>query len=314
MKVLFVSRGNKCLSPIVAAQAESLRSASLEVDVFKINGRGIIGYLCYVPKLRKHARESMPDVIHAHYSLSGITAWLSGVKPLVTSLMGSDVKGLKIFRLVIRFFASNLWNATIVKSQDMKTSLGFEFAKVIPNGVDLDRFKPMDKQACRVKLGWTGLMEIILFAADPKRSEKNFLLAEEAISELNCQGITLKVVYGADHDVMPTYLNAADLLVLTSKWEGSPNVVKEAMACNLPVVSTDVGDVAELFGESRMYRVSKAEPKLLASAIRDVLDSSEMPRGRERIEELGLDSASVADKLVSIYENVTNTSIRRGRK
>jgi len=144
----------------------------------------------------------------------------------------------------------------------------------------------------------------ILFASNPARPEKNFALAKQTVENLNNEKIELKVVYGVDHKLMPIYLNASDVLFLTSKCEGSPNIVKEAMASNIPVVATEVGDIKYLFGNTEGYYYTNPLPDRLAEKINYILDNELKPEGRQRIIDLKLDSESVANKLIQLYQEV----------
>ncbi len=236
MKILFVCSGNHGLSPIVSAQADSLVKAGHEVQIHRIVGKGIWGYLSNVPKLHSVIRRTRFDAIHAHYSFCGIACALATRRPIVCSLMGSDVKSSGLWRMIIRFFAKYIWGSTVVKSTDMMISMKLtsKDVHVIPNGVDLDLFVPMDRNECRAKIGWGNASKIVLFAADPSRMEKNFDLAHNSMLHLGYDDVELKVVFGVEQKEMPQFYNAADVLLLTSKWEGSPNVIKEAMACTLP--------------------------------------------------------------------------------
>jgi glycosyltransferase involved in cell wall biosynthesis len=215
--------------------------------------------------------------------------------------MGSDTHQSKLMKLTIRYFANYRWSKTIVKSEDMKIRLGLNNAVILPNGVDLNLFKPLDKKECRNKLGWDLDKKCILFASNPDRPEKNFALAKQTIENLNNDKIELKVVYDVDHKLMPIYLNAADVLLLTSKWEGSPNIVKEAMACNIPIVATEVGDIKYLFGNIEGYYYTDPDPNKLVEYINFVLNNDIKPTGRQRIIDLNLDYDSFAEKLISIY-------------
>ena len=218
--------------------------------------------------------------------------------------MGSDTYQFNIMKSTIRYFANYRWSKTIVKSEDMKIRLGLNNAVILPNGVDLNLFRPLDKKECRIKLGWEGDKKYILFASNPARPEKNFALAKHTVENLNNDKIKLKVLYDVDHKLIPIYLNAADVFLLTSKWEGSPNIVKEAMACNIPVVATKVGDIEYLFGDSEGYYYTNPLPDRLAEKINYILDNDIKPNSRQRIIELKLDSESIADKLIQLYQEV----------
>lgn len=304
MRLLFVCSGRRGISPIVSAQADSLKLCGIEVNIFPITGGGVSGYLRSIPKLRKHVKKFRPDITHAHYSLCGITAWLAGAKPLVTSLMGSDVNGSKMEKIIIRFFASKLWNATIVKSPDMKSNLRIDSTQLIPNGVNLDKFHPMDRLFCKKELGLCSDKWYILFAADPVREVKNFPLAKAAFSELHIENCKLISLGNIPHIKIPQYINACNVLILTSIREGSPNIIKEAMACNVPVVSTPVGDTKWLFGNIEGHYLAQPTPNDVAAKLEEALKFAGRTKGRERLIELGLDSRAVAKRLVKLYERV----------
>lgn len=309
MKVLFVCSGNSKfgISPIVKSQAISLTKNKIIIDFFAIKGKGLKGYLKNLIKLRKYLSDNKYDVIHAHFSLSAIVASLSGAKPIIVSLMGSDIQANSVFRFVIRFFYKHIWDVTIVKSEKMKMDTGFCNSFVIPNGVNLNDFKFIDKIKAIETVNFNVNKKNIIWVSDPKRYEKNFQLADNAIGILNDENIMLNVVTGIAHDDIANYMYAADILLLTSFWEGSPNVVKEAMACNLPVVSTNVGDVEWLFGDEPGYFPTSFEAEDVAEKIKLALEYKENHKntnGRQRIVELGLDSESVARKIISIYSTL----------
>lgn len=144
MDVLFVSSGNtkNGISPIVFNQGNSLIKLGHDVSFFTIKGKGFSGYLKHIFILRKFLKHHSYDIIHAHYSLSAIVAALAGGKPLIVSLMGSDVKTSFLLKYMIRIFNFFFWNKIIVKSLDMKTSSGIKTVNVLPNGVDFKKFRP----------------------------------------------------------------------------------------------------------------------------------------------------------------------------
>lgn len=303
MKVLFVSSGNSGdISPIVLNQARSLLSAddTLEIDFFLVKGKGLKGYLRHIPALRKQVRAFRPDLIHAHYSLCGMLAALAFTKvPVITSLMGSDVKSSGTMRRIINFCSRRAWKASIVKSGDLDSSLQLRNKHVIPNGVDLSVFRPTDKT--------TGVPPVILFAADPSRKEKNFSLAEAALEKIEAP-FELRTLVQVPHAEMPAAYSRADIVLLTSLWEGSPNVIKEAMACGLPVVCTDVGDVRTLFGNGKGLYLSSFDPTTLAGKLREAMQyasAAQMSEGRERIMALNIDSESIARRIVALYKSCT---------
>jgi hypothetical protein len=132
MKILFVCRCKNGGNRIVDAQAESLRNIGVEVKVFYVKGKGLAGYFHAIFHLCVLANNYAPDVIHAHYSLCGIISSFCPGRSLFVSLMGSDVKGHRLMRTLMRLLSRFRWNATIVKSDEMKLSLGDDKAIVVP--------------------------------------------------------------------------------------------------------------------------------------------------------------------------------------
>lgn len=306
MKVLFVGSGNHGkISPILKSQGDSLAAAGVEVEYFLIKGKGLKGYLEHTSPLKKYVKENRIDVIHAHYSLSAFAVSLAGVKPIVVSLMGSDVKATRLYKLVIRFFARFFhWRAIIVKSQDMYKDLRIKRALIVPNGVNLDLFKPMDKSACRQSLCWNLEKKHVLFPANPSRPEKDFALAQKSVGLLD-KNLEIHVFEQVEHQKTPLYFNAADVVLLTSKWEGSPNVIKEAMACGCPIVSVDVGDVKErIEGVVGCHVAQTRNPEDLADLLKKAMAFEGKTNGREKLLSDGLDNRQVAESLVGIYKTV----------
>lgn len=312
MKILFISSGNNKfgISPIVFNQGESLKQNKIEVEYLTVKGKGLFGYLKNVPVIRSKIKNDNYDLIHAHYSLSALAATLSFPKiPLVVSLMGTDSKMSLFWRTIIKLCYILFWQKVIVKSQEMEVNLKLNKAVVIPNGVNLEKFNLTEQEEARRKLGLDLEKRYILFLSNPSRYEKNYKLAETAANLVNDNSVELIAVFNKEHSEVVNYIYAADLLLMTSLWEGSPNAVKEAMACNLPVVSTNVGDVEWLFGDEPGHYLTSFDPKDVADKIKSALEFSEKygsTNGRKRILELGLDSKTVATKIINVYKEVLN--------
>lgn len=316
MRILFVLSGNsRETDPATGTeevplknpvhQGETLREFGHEVDFFYIRGRGIVGYLRNIPSVRRQVRRGGYDIIHAHYSLTAFAVSLAGGHRMVVSLAGSDVLGMPALLPLTRFFCRYRWKKVIVKTESMKERLREGDITVIPNGVDTGLFFPSDRSEARKQLNLPD-KRTILFVADPSRAEKNFPLAREAVGLLGRDDAMLLTVHGVPHARMPLYYNAADVLLLTSLWEGSVNTVKEAMACNLAVVSTDVGDVRANVSGLAGYHITSYDAAEIAGKLALVLDSSVKINSRERLFDLGLDSASVAGRLIGIYKSVNS--------
>ena len=304
MKVLFVCSGNSRfgISSIVKAQGESLKKNGVEIEYFLIKGKGIVGYLKNILPLRKYLKNNNFDITHAHYSLSAYVASLARTKPIVVSLMGSDVQKNFFGCMILKLFYRIFWNSLIVKSNSMKKRVGIKKCFIIPNGVDFEKFKEIDKKIAKEKIGFDPNKKHIVFVANPDRYEKNFILAIEAFDLLDDKSVELNVVSGVAYEDIPYYYYAADVLLLTSLWEGSPNVIKEAMACNCPIVSTDVGDVREVIENTEGCYITSFEPDDVAEKLKLALRFGKRTNGRENIKYL--DSNIIAKKIIKIYEHV----------
>lgn len=306
MKILFVRSGNRGIDPISQNQGQSLIEKGHDVVFYNVIGRGITGYLSNIRKLKKNIKSVYPDIIHAHYSLSGIVAALTFPKtPIIISLMGSDVNSVSVIqKQIIKIFIKFFWKEVIVKSKEMKDNLIYENAHIIPNGVDFNNYKFFDKVKALDKLGWDKTKKHILFSSNPERPEKNYQLAKAAIDLLNVENLEIHFLINLSQKEMPFYYNAADFLLLTSFYEGSPNVIKEAMACNCPIVSTDVGDVKEITSGVEGCYLTTFDVKDVALKISEALKFNQRTNGSEAINHL--DSRIIADKLVDIYNKTMN--------
>lgn len=306
MKILFIRSGNNGIDPITQNQGESIARRDCEVIYYNILGKGVFGYLKNVPGIRNSILKNKPDIVHAHYSLAGIISCLSLVKkPVICSLMGSDLINASPLSIqFIKIFSKFLWKATIVKNETMKYKLGSNAAYVIPNGVNLLLFKPYSKNDSRRVLNWNNNNFHILFASDPNRLEKNFQLAQMAclLVQKKIPNIKFHYLVNIPREQMHLYYNSADVVLLTSKYEGSPNVIKEAMACNCPIVATDVGDVRSIIAETSGCYITNFNVEEIAATLIKVLNSNIRTNGRENIQHL--DSNIIADKIIAIYNKI----------
>jgi glycosyltransferase involved in cell wall biosynthesis len=176
--------------------------------------------------------------------------------------------------------------------------------RVIPNGVDVDRFRPMDRDLARRSLGWDQDERVVLFVGNPEELRKRYELAAAAVADVRgtLGDVRLVVAHGIDPDRIPVYMNAADCLVLLSWMEGSPNVVKEALMCNLPVVATAVGDVPELLqGISPSFLVEPTRASVGRGLIA-CLRSPQRSNGRAR--STSLSSGAIALEIRALYAQV----------
>ena len=250
------------------------------------------------PVLRKSLGEF--DIVHANNGLTAPAALLQPRLPVVLSLWGSDLMGK--YGWVTRLCVDRV-EEVIVMSDEMAATLDRR-CHVIPHGVDLDVFEPRAQPDARADLGWDPEVKHVLFPYPTQRPVKDYPRARRVVERADAEltvPVRLHTVQGVDHERMSTYMNAADSLLLTSKREGSPNTVKEALACNLPVVATDVGDVRQQLADVQPSAVGTTDAELVTGLV-DVLERGERSNGRERARQLGLDR--MGRRIRAVYDDV----------
>ena len=306
-------------------QFESLSALGIDVQVFDMKGPRVVKYGTAIPKLRKLIGKA--DLVHAHFGYCGwlglLARTISSQKPpMVMSFMGDDLLGtpynaqgdlewssLRAVKLNISLAPK--YDEIIVKSHEMAKVLGTLRCSVIPNGVDTTVFRPGDKSHARQKLGIPIEARVALFPGNTENPRKGFALAERTISNLKesyGQDVQLLPLWGVPPDQVPTLMTASDFMFMTSLIEGSPNVVKEAMACDLPIVGVDVGDVAELLEDEPSSSVCERDPEQLAAACNKLIVEGSQSQGRQRLFELGLDLPSVARRIQAVYDRALDRS------
>ena len=305
LNVLFVYSGNRDkISPFIQEQIYSLSKEGINVYQFAIKGRGIIGYLRNVNKLYKLNRSMRYSVIHAHYGYSGLLCALSFCWPLIITFHGTDVsnKRSRIISIVSMFLS----NINIFVSQSLIDLCPYVkiFNKnyIIPCGVDLDLFQPKynkntnNDNTCR-----------ILFSSSIQNPIKNYKLASKAINLIDIP-IELIELNNKSRNEVAKLMNKVDLLLLTSFSEGSPQVIKEAMSCNCPIVATDVGDIRYVIDNTNGCYITSFDPKDISKKINQAFNyrqKSIYTNGRMQIKSLGLDTKTTATKIYTIYKKIT---------
>jgi glycosyltransferase involved in cell wall biosynthesis len=300
----------------VKRQVESLRALGLECDVLFVEGyRSRWDYVSLaLHMLRLNCSRRQPALVHGHGGETALAVrWFIGA-PVLVSYCGDDLLGtpgasgsLRLTSWLRRFISrqhAGLMTATITKSREMATTLPRRARShnlVLPNGVDRTLFRPRPRDEARRELGWALADRIVLFAADPAVERKRYWLAEAACREArrSVGDIRLHVANTAPPTVMPRLMAAADCLLLTSAIEGSPNVIKEAVSCGLPVVSTDVGDVREVLQDVEPAWICAAEPVHLSVALVQCLNAGRRSNGWER--SAWLDQEQIARRLLDFY-------------
>jgi glycosyltransferase involved in cell wall biosynthesis len=260
--------------------------------------RSVRDYVSCYRVLLKTVWDGEFDLIHANYGLTAPLALAQPVRPVVCSLWGTDVFGA--YGTVSKLSARGA-DEVIVMSEEMAAEVGGN-PTIVPHGVDFDRFSPMPQREAQEAVGWEHDRKHVLFPWPARKDVKNYPRAERVVSAVRKQVATpveLQEVSGVAHDRMSTYMNAADALLMTSKWEGSPNSVREALACNLPVVTTDVGDVREHVADLPLSRVCQTDKELI-DALVTVLEADRPTGGREQVRHLSLEQ--MGEDLLDVYE------------
>lgn len=286
----------------VGDQVKSLRRLGVEVDVLFMNGRANkLNYLWAYPRLWNALRKKRYDVVHAHYIFSGLVARAQWQAPVVLTHHGPEVF-MTWERHVCRA-ATGWFHRVIMVSQEMVDRLGYTDATVIPCGVNLDRFAPMDRAEARRRTGLPLDKKLVLWAGEYFRPEKRYEIVEEAMRMLTAEdpSVELVLLSGRPHADVPVYMNAADVLLLTSDAEGSPMVVKEAMACNTAVVATDVGDVRDVITGTDGCYITSQDPRDVVQKLKLALAHNGRTNGREAVRRMELDE--ISRRIIAVYED-----------
>lgn len=311
MTVNFPTEQYPVFGIFVKEQVESLRSEGVECDVFFSNGKengGMKAHRASIRKVRNLLRENHYDVIHCHHAISGLILLLaSGAfrNKCVLSYQNDPTRefgGMKLFWLLYAVF-----NKVIIKN----TTELLKKKKVVylPNGTNSDFFKPMDKEVCKRKLGWDNDKHYILYMDSNAgtRTQKRHDRYEKVLELLkkDFDNIVSVELTNTPREVIPTYMNACDLHLMTSDFEGSPNSVKECLCCNTPVVCTPVGNVPDMMGDiPGCYVTEGFSAEELAVCVRKVLKSTEPFIGRDLFLAKGYGKEMVAKKLKTLYESI----------
>lgn len=295
----------------VKEQIESLNKIGLKCDVFFSNGKeqgGMKAHLGSINKVRKIIRNNHYDVIHCHHSISGLILLLSGCafrQKCILSYQNDPTRefgGKWLFRLMYPFF-----NKIIVKNKS--SYLTKSKVEYLPNGTNSAIFKPMDNDVCRERLGWEKDKHYILYMDSNRgtRTQKRYdryKATLDIVRRIYPNLISIEL-FNTPREEIPTYMNACDLHLLTSDFEGSPNSVKECICCNTPIVSTDVGNVRDMIGDIPGCYVTKEKNATeLAECVIKVLSSKDTFNGREKFLSKGYDIEKVAEQLAFLYNSI----------
>jgi glycosyltransferase involved in cell wall biosynthesis len=310
---LYPSEARPVRGTFVRTRVEALRKEGIDVEVILIQGPNQkLAYLAAARELRRRMNAGGIDLINAVYGLAGIVARTEWRAPLVVTFVGSDGLGdvgasgrttaLGRLERASSRLLSRVVDEVIVESEVMARALPRRDVHVIPHGVDFELFTPTDRAHARELLGLDPDRCYLLFPADPSWPRKNFPLAEAASERLRADGVEheLLAVFKETQARLALYMSACDVLVFPTHLEGSPNVIKQAMVCNLPIVATDVGDVRELIGTTPGCYVTEPTAEAFAANLREVLDARQRTDGRERVS--FLENGLIARRVIEVFE------------
>lgn len=291
-------------SPQIRDQIEALQLRGVHVELMYINRyKGKRSYFQAAWRIALLSFQSKRyDLIHAFYGHCGFLARLQVKYPIVVTFLGSDL--LHSRDGAIGKVAAKLADGIIVQSEEMKRVSKRDDAYVIPFGVNLRIFKPSSVEEVRRELGFSVEEKLVLFPWNPSRYVKRFDIIQAAVRILQAKHdkVVLVTVYDQPHEIVAKYMNACNVLVLASEHEGSPMALREAMACNLPIVAVDVGDVRQMIGNTEGCYLCKREPVDIAEKIELVIGSGNRTSGYQDIR---LQDASWgADQVLLLYQSV----------
>ena len=319
MRVLIVSRYRKQYAthvlPFVAEQFASLKDAGCEAELFLLQGN----YWKQWKALRRKIREFKPDVIHAHYGLSCLLTNMATRRvPVVSTYHGSDINLPKVRSFSKMAMRLSAWNIFVSKkNMALAGVVEGKKASLVPCGINIPLpWNDLQKQKVeQLTLNqWVETImpkgkKYVLFAGAFDNAIKDPERAKQTMNELTNEGINAELIElkGYTRDQVNALMYNCDAFLMTSKTEGSPQVIKEALACGCPIVSVDVGDVKErLEGVEGCYVVESRKPMDIAEALRKALAFDGKTNGREKIIEFGLTNELVAKQIIETYEDIIN--------
>jgi len=306
----------------VKEQVESLKKMGVEIDVLFINGElSKLNYFKCFKRFFSTISKKKYDIIHCHHTYCAFIATLQKRIPVILTFHeGEMFSGIGIIQRIKKY---GLWKIVVFSTmfkkfvlkrvsylisvtKDLEKFVAKDKFSVIPLGVNLDLFKPISKKVAREKLGLPVNKKIILFPAAPNRKGKRFDIAKQSIDIIKKEDMDILLITlgNIKYEDVPYYMNAADVVLFTSDYEASPMVIKEAMACNIPIVSTDVGDTKWVIGDTEGCFICKRDPTDVATKIKMALNYGKRTEGRKKMIREGKDLISVVKKVKRVYSEL----------
>jgi glycosyltransferase involved in cell wall biosynthesis len=308
----------------VRRQAQTLAGEGVEANLFYLGSRTSLRRLLreYF-RFRSELARIRPAVIHAHFgTVTALFAALaSGTLPLVITYRGSDLntapaayrwpaKLRAACGVLFSQLAALRAQRIICVSRQLRARLWWKrgVVTILPTGVDPEVFRPTPRSLARRRLGWSDQERVALFNAGHDALVKRLDLAQAAVAcaRREVPAVRLEILDGnVAPALMPDLMNAADCLLLTSVSEGSPTVIQEALACNLPIVSVAVGDIVERLENVRDSIVACADASVLGHALRHIIEPPRRSNGSLKVAEFS--SRPIARRLKEIYMELAAT-------
>jgi len=298
MHILIVCSGNKGkVSPFIIDQVNAIQTHAIKCSYFIISGKGKLGYLTNFFRLKNIINENKYTLIHAHYGLSGLLSVMQRKLPVVITFHGSDVNLKK--NLILSKIAARLSFHNIIVESSFKEKLNCKNCSLIPCGIDFQTFFPISYTQARNKYNFGNSENLILFASSFNNLIKNYPLAKRAV-EISSTKPKLIELKNYNRSEVCLLMNACDLLILTSLSEGSPQVVKEALACNLPVFSTPVGDVPIMSKNIDGIKIISYNAEEVAMEIDKFFTNKKRVSNSDKL--MAYDNMYIAKQIIEIYK------------
>ncbi len=322
-RVLFVvpGDGKKNSMIFVRRQSLSLASEGVEASLFYLSSRTSPGdLLAEFFRFRSEVLRLRPGLVHAHFgTVTALFAALaSGFLPLVITYRGSDLnpapktyrwraKVRAAFGRLFSQFAALRAQRIICVSRQLRDRLWWRrsVVTILPSGVDPEFFRPEPRALARRRLGWSDQERVALFNAGHDVLVKRLDLAQSAVASArhHVPSLRLEILDGSvEPALIPLLMNAADCLLLTSVSEGSPTVVQEALASDLPIVSVEVGDIVERLEGVRDSTIASPDASVLGHALRNIVEPPRRSNGSLKVAEFS--SRRIARCLKEIYSEL----------
>lgn len=304
----------------VKDEVEALRRAGVDVEVYFVNGRADKREYAKMPfGFFARIRRTRYDVVHVHHSFCGLVATRQRGVPVVWTfhegeIMGGTADALReqpikhvAYSKRMKQFVARRVDALVVVAEHLRAPLGRPDALCLPAGIDINLFAPIETNVAKRTLGLDAAKRYLLFPSVPTRVEKRFELAQRAVEVLRerwpeMRDVELIALNNVPHEDVPLYMNASELVLMTSAFEASPVVIREALACNVPVLSTDVGDARVMLSGISGCAIVGPEPSAIAEALHQALESPRRVTSRQTMQRFSLENT--AQQLRALYDRV----------